>query len=535
MSYKGGAEKRINTYTLDNQGAPQLARLKDGGWVASWVSSGEDGDSDGIYHQRFNADGSKRGGETHVSTTTEDRQFEPAITALSDGGWLETWSSRDTLATSFEIYQQAYNANGKKVGQETRVNDMTAGEQSNSEVTALKGGGWVVTWQTEDDHEDAFDIHQRVYDKTGAAIGEETLVNTVAKSDQFDADVAGFRNGGWVVTWSSYGHKGDASGIFQQIFKTDGTALGGEHRVNSHKAGNQYDSDVAVLKDGSYLVSWESQDQDGSDYGIYQQRFDADGDKLGQERRVNTHTALDQKAPDVAALANGGWVVAWQSDNQDGNAYGIYAQAYHADGSKDGKEFRVNQHTNSEQMDPSVTALEDGRFVVSWQSYDVDGDEGAIMQRIFKPGQQDAVAAQHSDAAKLVLKPIIDGTNQDDTLQGKDYAEIFRGKAGNDTISGRGGNDTLDGGTGNDLLVGGDGKDLFIFKTGYGHDTVRGFFDGDRIDLSKVDSIAAFDDLMTNHASQVGADVYIDAGDGDTLFIRHALKVQLEAGDFIFG
>lgn len=535
MSYHGGAEKRINTYTHNDQGTPVLATLKDGGWVTSWASSGEDGDGYGIYHQRFDADGSKHGGETHASTTDKDVQFEPSIAALSNGGWVETWSSRDSLATSFEIYQQAFNASGKKVGEETRVNDVIGGEQSNSEVTAVKGGGWVVTWQTQDAHEDGFDIHQQIYDKSGHTVGDETLVNTVAKSDQFDADVAGLKTGGWVVTWSSYGHKNDTSGIYQQLFKADGTALGDEHRVNTHKPGNQYHSDVTVLNDGSYVVTWESQDQDGDDYGIYQQHFDAGGDKIGHEQRVNSHTALDQKAPDTAALSNGGWVVAWESDDQDGNAFGIYAQAYHADGTKDGKEFRVNQHTNSEQMDPSVTALAHGKFVVSWESYDVDGDEGAIMQRVFKPGQQ-AASDQHHDAPRLLLPtPVINGTADDDVLIGKDYREIVHGKGGNDTINAGGGNDTLDGGKGNDLLIGGDGKNLFIFKTGCGHDTVRGFFDGDRIDLSQVAHIDSFQDLMDHHATQVGADVMIDAGGGDTLFIRHANLGQLDAGDFLFG
>jgi hypothetical protein len=397
MSYTGAREKRINSYTAHDQGMPAVTSLKDGGWVVTWASYGEDGDGYGIYHQRFDADGSKHGGETHVSTTTDDVQFQPSITALANGGWVETWSSRDSLATAFEIYQQAYGADGKEAGKETRVNDVTAGEQSHSEVTALKGGGWVVTWQTQDAHADAFDIHQQVYDNNGDTVGGETPVNTVVKSDQFDADVAALSGGGWVVTWSSYGHNNDVSGIYQQVFKANGDPLGGETHVNKHIDGNQYHSAVTGLKDGSYVVTWESQDQDGDDYGIYQQHFDAEGDKIGGEKRVNTHTAFDQQAPAVAALSDGGWVVTWQSDRQDGSAFGIYAQAYNADGSKDGKEFRVNQHTNSEQTDPTVTALDHGKFVVSWQSYDIDGDEGAIMQRVFTPGDHHQAAGE--DAA----------------------------------------------------------------------------------------------------------------------------------------
>lgn len=386
MAYSGGKEKRVNTYTAHDQDAPAVARLKDGGWVVTWASSGEDGDGYGIYHQRFNADGSKHGGETHVSTTTKDVQAEPAITALASGGWIETWSSRDKLATSFEIYQQAYDADGSKHGGETRVNQLTADEQSNSHVTALKGGGWVVTWQTLATHgNDQFDIHQRVYDADGNALGGEVAVNTLTASDQFDSDVTALKNGGWVVTWTSYAHKNDFSGIYQQVFKPNGEAQGGETHVNVHTDDNQYRPASTTLTDGSYVVTWQSQDQDGSGYGIYQRHFDDNGDAIGGEKRVNSHTASDQDTPDIASLSDGGWVVTWQSDGQDGNAYGIYAQAYNADGSKDGHEIRINQHTNSEQMDPTVAGLEHGRFVISWKSYDIDGDEGAIMQRVFSP------------------------------------------------------------------------------------------------------------------------------------------------------
>lgn len=531
MAYKGGKETRVNSYTLGDQHMPAVAALKDGGWLVTWASEGEDGDQDGVYQQRYDADGSKHGGEKHVSTTTADVQFEPAITALPNGGWVETWSSRDKLATSFEIYQQAYGADGKRLGGETRVNTETAGEQSHSAVTALKDGGWVVTWQTQSDHGDNFDIHQRAYGKNGKPLGGEVTVNTVAASDQFDADVAALKNGGWIVTWSSYGHQNDFSGIYRQAYNADGTPAGDEMRVNTHTAGNQYHSTVTSLADGSYVVAWDSQDQDGSGDGIYQQHFDIDGDKIGGEKRVNTHTALDQQAPDIAALSNGGWVVTWQSDNQDGNTGGIYTQVYHADGSKDGKEFRVNQHTNSEQLDPSVTALKHGGFVIEWQSYDIDGDKGAVMQRVFKPVSNAAPDSAHFIPI-IIPEPEIDGTKHDDTLTGKDDAEIFHGKGGKDTINAGGGNDRLDGGRGDDLLIGGDGKDTFVFKTGYGHDTIRGFFDGDRVDFSHLDSLKNFDDVVS-HADQIGPDVMIDCG-GDTLFIRHAWLGQLSADDFIF-
>ncbi|WP_349603025.1 hypothetical protein, partial [Azospirillum argentinense] len=65
----------------------------------------------------------------------------------------------------------------------------------------------------------------------------------------------------------------------------------------------------------------------------------------GAESRVNTHTASDQGAPDVAVLPNGNYVVTWHSLNQDGSKYGVYSQLYRADGTPIGGEARVNSYT----------------------------------------------------------------------------------------------------------------------------------------------------------------------------------------------
>ncbi|MFM2281759.1 MAG: hypothetical protein RLZZ444_3990 [Pseudomonadota bacterium] len=54
------------------------------------------------------------------------------------------------------------------------------------------------------------------------------------------------------------------------------------------------------------------------------------------ETLVNTQTNNHQNLPAITALADGGWVITWMSAEQDGNGYGIFAQRYAADGSLDG-------------------------------------------------------------------------------------------------------------------------------------------------------------------------------------------------------
>jgi hypothetical protein len=535
MAYSGGKEKRVNAATAGNQSDPEVTALNAGGWVVSWTSYGQDGSSGGIYQQRYNANGTKSGVETMVPTTTTNSQFQSDISALADGGWVVSWTSNSTNSDlGSQIRFQTYNPDGSKQGVETQANTTVLGEQSTSSVTGLSTGGWVITWQSQDEDtsngDSKFDIFQQVYTSTGVKVGGETLVNTFTTSDQFSSSVTALAGGWWAVTWASYGHAADTSGIYAQIYKSDGSKWGSELHVNTYTPGNQYDPEIAKLDDGDIIVAWESQNQDGSGYGIYQQRFNAEGDKEGIERRVNKTVAGDQDSSDVTALSTGGYVVTWTSEGQDGSAGGIYGQVYDEDGAKVGKEFLVNKHTNSEQAESSVAGLDDGRFVVTWQSADIDGSGNAIMQRVFS----DTGKKLSADKLTLDFRPVIEGNGKDNTLTGGDIGEKFYGKGGDDTINGKGGKDLLDGGKGNDLLIGADGKDTFVFKTGYGGDTIRGFFDGDRIDLRGLEGVDSFDDLMANHAKQVGPDVRIEGPDGDVLWIRHGILGLLDESDFMF-
>ena len=147
------------------------------------------------------------------------------------------------------------------------------------------------------------------------------------------------------------------------------------------------------------------------------------------------------------------------------------------------------------------------------------------------------------------------GGNGDDTLLGKDDNDTLKGWKGDDVLEGGGGNDsligsfghdTLDGGSGKDTLAGGDGDDLltgglqadlFVFTDGFGNDTIADFastWNAEKIDLSGVAAITGFTDLSNNHMNQVGSDVVIDDGAGNTITLENVGLGELDAGDFLF-
>ena len=98
-----------------------------------------------------------------------------------------------------------------------------------------------------------------------------------------------------------------------------------ETRVNTTTAGDQLDPSVATFADGSYVVTWTSDSQDGLGLDVYSQRFNAAG--VGQgEVLASTTTGTDQYSPSVATFADGSYVVTWVSWSQHAAADPVHGR-----------------------------------------------------------------------------------------------------------------------------------------------------------------------------------------------------------------
>jgi len=104
-----------------------------------------------------------------------------------------------------------------------------------------------------------------------------------------DADVAPRASGGFVVTWQSWRQDGHGYAVMARRYRPTGLPQGGEFQVNTFTTSWQYYAAVAGLPDG-FVVDLQSYEQDGDRGGIYAQRFDDDGAKVGGEFRVNSYT-----------------------------------------------------------------------------------------------------------------------------------------------------------------------------------------------------------------------------------------------------
>jgi hypothetical protein len=142
--------------------------------------------------------------------------------------------------------------------------------------------------------------------------------------------------------------------------------------------------------------------------------------------------------------ADGDFVVTWQSDGQDGSGRGVFGRRFDSTG-VGGAEFRANTHTTGHQFYPSVAGDRAGNFVVAWHS-DQTGVEAVFAQRY--AGGLSAAALTVDDTGGLssdgngVLEPGETVTVAPSWLNANLTAQTFTGVASSFTGPGTPGNPT---------------------------------------------------------------------------------------------
>ncbi len=165
-------------------------------------------------------------------------------------------------------------------------------------------------------------------------------------------------SGDFVVVWQSQDPSG--YGIFGQLFNRSAAMVGAPFRVNTYARGPQALPSVAMSESGNFLVVWQS--WDGSEDGIFGQRFDSSGAKTGSEFMINTYTSGSQNRPVVAFSKSGDSIVAWESDSRDESGFDVFAQRFDRTGARVGWSSRSTStrqtFTNSQS---SLTMAADSR------------------------------------------------------------------------------------------------------------------------------------------------------------------------------
>ena len=364
---------RVNLTTANAQEYSAVAALSTGGSVIAWVSSGQDGSGTGIYAQRLDASGNTVGTEFRVNTATADNQSSPFISGFADGGFVVTWVSGSNNTAS--VHAQRFDATGATAGSEITV---ATGE--NPAAAVLSDGRFVITYCATDGSANGQWV--QIYNPNGTAAGGPVLANTFTSNYQQSGNISATADGGFIVAWHSYSQDATNSwGVYFQRFDANGAKAGGEVRANAITTGDQVSAHVAVLKDGTFVVTWT--DQTAGTVNV--RTFTAAGVATGSE--VTIAGGQDNT---VQALADGGFIVTYKAFDV-GTSLGLFGQRFDAAGNKIGEALTINQAASGDQnflSDRSfpTAVLTSGDIISTWFGEpNVDGTE--IYARMFSvPG-----------------------------------------------------------------------------------------------------------------------------------------------------
>jgi len=264
------------------------------------------------------------------------------------------------------------------------------GDQVYPSVAFSASGGYLL-WQDNRTDGDGLGISALRLDSSLSGSFSPFRVNQVGAGDQENAQVTMLIGGGAAFVWQ--GGRQSFQNIYARFLSSSNTWVSGDVTVNTFTNSGRLNPAIATLANGNVIVVWASINQVSSTsmQDVYGQLLSPTGQKIGGEFLINQFTDFNQRTPAVAALAGGGFVVVWVSEQQrsgniDANAgsgmlvtyssitnrpsVDIYARLFSATASPLGAEFLVNTGSTI-CANPRVAAASDGAFLIVWGQKDL--------------------------------------------------------------------------------------------------------------------------------------------------------------------
>lgn len=439
LSAQGG-ETYLSGALPGDQAWPGLALGADGGFVV-YQDNTIDGAGWGIAARSLDADGNAAGNPFCVNAVAAGDQQKPRVALLGGGGAAFVWQGGragfedvyarflsgggDFLTGDVLVSQPLYAAtnsstvnwqvirNNRATFRRFRVTTLINHRRdfnANPVVTTLSDGNVVVAYASYVRYttnspasgpeikyygtvprtnsivlpvyravDNLQDVFVRLYTPGGLPLGAEVRANAYIRDNQRNPALAALDNGNFVVVWVSENQglsPQDLAGspvspplrradVYARIFNAAGLALTDEFCVNDTASTDNASPSVAALAGGGFRVAWAQRDADpANNWDIFTRGFDANGTPGLPAMRVNSTTYGDQYAPQVASCPAGEMIV-WTSLGQDGSQEGVFGQ-WLSGGALSGAEVPVNTTTAGRQYQQTVAAGPGNRVLVGW-------------------------------------------------------------------------------------------------------------------------------------------------------------------------
>jgi hypothetical protein len=302
---------------LGVDGVNQVAADRDGSFLVVWADFPASGTKSNIYVRRFNRDGSPRGKRTPVNAPSTNNRYLPVITIGPDSrfavAWREEIPAPDETGWYTNAVARIFTAQGIPFTPEITLHTgepapATGAVPVNAfpSSLALKPGGTLAAL-VQDLEGDCLRSYLAQVPPDGEPLPLQPLGSLqcgIPKRDLQTASLAMGRDGSLVATWSDFM-------VRAQRFAPDGTPWGEAFSVSADVVGFQYEPVVALQAGGSFVIAWTEENRDGNGLGLFARSFAASGAARTRDFRLNTRAEGDQSDSAIAALRQGSAVVVW--------------------------------------------------------------------------------------------------------------------------------------------------------------------------------------------------------------------------------
>jgi hypothetical protein len=261
-------------------------------------------------------------------------------------------------------------------------------DRSRLYVTDVTGGGFLVIWTKPEYGQDVVNLYGKKYDGFGSESSFKVDLNS--NFPNTTPVFAPLKSGGYVLVWVEETNLAKRSIYYQVLnnkFKPRTKRL--LVKCGTHRQANPT---IKSLETGGFVIAWEyeTRHQDGyPEISLAAKKYDYRGKEQGKKIDIKSHISADHSDHSdlsITEIEGGRLIFTWESKGNVGTEADILATV---EGDDSQREFVVNAYRADRQTAPCISSLKNNNFVILWESFEPsggqDGDKSSVYGQVFSP------------------------------------------------------------------------------------------------------------------------------------------------------
>ena len=281
-----------------------VTAIDDGGFLVAYASTFADGDERLNVH-RFDGNGQElnfSGSSLQLPTDEIEEFTDLSIEYLGEDRFVISYIQSNTT----EVQTAVYNLDGA-VEKTFDGALLQSGDNIAVRAETLSDGGYVLARVKDDAGSNR--IYASIFDAGGHLQEDVEIASGVTSND---VAIVGTVDNGFAVVWQ--GTSGFSNDIFAAKFDRSGNLIASEI-VGQTSDAISAAPDIVTLDDGSFVVAITTLDSSGTQE-IFGQRLNADLSTLGDAFKISSFSGEDQTDAQLAVLKDGTLVASFESGDQ---------------------------------------------------------------------------------------------------------------------------------------------------------------------------------------------------------------------------